>query len=126
MAISFLRRRQPNPVLNDMVEPTVFGPVQRPGFALARKPLFGDGYLAGEFPDGITTVEGVPVSATVRILLRPEADALGDGVVVARVQSAADGTWRVDGLDPALKFDVIARKANYNDVIVSGVSPEPY
>ena len=123
MAISFLRRRQLNPTLNDMVEPAVFGPVQRPGFALARKPLFGDGYLAGEFPDGITTVEGAPVSATVRILCRPEADALGDGVVVAQVQSAPDGTWRVDGLNPALKYDVVGRKNGHNDVIMANVSP---
>lgn len=84
----------------------------------------GSGYLAGEFPDGITTVEGVPVSATVRILYRPAAGALGDGVVVAQVQSAPDGTWRVDGLNPALKYDVIGRKNGHNDVIMANVSPE--
>lgn len=124
MAISFLRRRQLNPTLNDMVEPTVFGQVQRPGFASARKPLFGDGYLAGSFPGGITTVDGVPVSATVRVLCRPTGYSRGDGVVVAEVQSAPDGTWLVDGLDPSLRYDVVGRLLGKQDVIVSDVSPK--
>lgn len=89
-------------------------------------PAPGPGYLAGEFPGGVTSVDGIPTTATVRVLYRPEEGALGDGVLVAQVQSAPDGTWRVDGLDPALKFDVIARKVDYNDVIVAGVRPRPY
>lgn len=88
------------------------------------KPAPGNGYLAGEFPDGITTVEGAPVSATVRILYRPAAGALGDGVVVAEVQSAPDGTWRVDGLNPTLRYDVVGRKAGLKDVIMSNVQPK--
>ena len=86
----------------------------------------GPGYLAGEFPGGITTVEGAPVSATVRVHYRPAEGYLGDGELVAQVQSAPDGTWRVDNLNPALTFDVIGRLAGYNDVIVAGVKPEPY
>ena len=85
----------------------------------------GAGYLAGEFPDGITTVGGVPTGATVRILYRPESGAPGDGLVVAEVQSAADGTWRVEGLDESLKYDVVGRKADRNDVIMAGVTPAP-
>lgn len=86
----------------------------------------GPGYLAGAFPGGITTVKGIPTSATVRVLYRPEEGTLGDGVLVAQVQSAPDGTWRVDGLDPALKFDVIGRKQGFRDVILPGLSPKPY
>ncbi|WP_295977994.1 hypothetical protein [uncultured Variovorax sp.] len=86
-------------------------------------PRSGAGYLAGESPDGTTTVQGVPQSAVVRILYRPVSAAPGDGVVVAEVVSAADGTWRVDGLNPALKFDVVGRKNGHNDVIVANVSP---
>lgn len=86
-------------------------------------PLAGQGYLAGEFPGGTTTVEGAPVSAAVRILYRPAAGALGDGVVVTEVQSALDGTWRVDGLNPALKYDVVGRKNGHNDVIMANVTP---
>lgn len=83
----------------------------------------GTGYLAGEFPDGITTVEGVPVAATVRVLLRTESGHVGDGAVIAEVQSAPDGTWRVDGLNTALRYDVVGRKAGHNDVIMANVTP---
>jgi hypothetical protein len=81
----------------------------------------GDGYLAGELPDGLTTVEGAPVAATVRVLLRESGP--GDGALLAEVQSAADGTWRVTGLPAGRLYDVVGRLAGRNDVIVSGVSP---
>lgn len=84
----------------------------------------GDGYLAGEFPGGITTVDGVPTASTVRVLYRPVSGAPGDGVVVAEVQSAPDGTWRIDGLDTGLRYDVVGRKAGFNDVIMSNVQPK--
>ena len=86
-------------------------------------PPRGNGYLAGEFPDGITTVGGTPVAATVRVLYRPEAGEPGDGVVVAEVQSDPDGTWRVDGLNPALTYDVVARYGGQNDVMMAGITP---
>lgn len=91
-----------------------------------RKPLpdlSGSGYLSGSFPSGITSVEGAPVSATVRVLYRPGPGSPGDGVIVAQVQSAQDGTWLVDGLNHNLKYDVVGRKDGYNDVIMSNVSP---
>lgn len=82
----------------------------------------GHGYLAGSFPDGITSVEGVPASATIRVLLRlPGYPA--DGEVVAEVQSNPDGTWLVEGLNHNLKYDVICRHEGYNDMILSNVSP---
>lgn len=90
------------------------------------KPPSGPGFLAGTFPGGITSVEGVPTTATVRVSYRPVAGGASDGVLIAQVQSAPDGTWRVDGLDPALKFDVICRKDGYNDMILSDISPVPY
>ncbi len=92
--------------------------------AQKRQSFAGQGYLAGEFPDGITTVEGVPTAAEVRVLWRGPADAQFDGVVVARTVSAPDGTWRVDGLNPALRFDVVGRLAGRNDVIMANVAPE--
>jgi len=88
------------------------------------KPLPGDGYLAGDFPGGITTVDAVPTAADVRVLYRPTAGEPGDGVLVAQVQSAPDGTWRVDGLNPALRYDVVGRKAGLKDVIMSNVQPK--
>ena len=88
------------------------------------RPAPGPGYLAGTFPGGITTVDAVPTSATVRILYRPAAGAPGDGVLVAETQSAPDGTWRVDGLNPSLRYDVVGRKAGLKDVIMSNVQPK--
>jgi len=86
-------------------------------------PLNGTGYLAGEFPDGITSVEGAPVRATVRVLLRAAPGNPWDGAIVAEVESTESGTWRVDGLPTHLKYDVVGRKAGFNDVIMSNVSP---
>lgn len=87
------------------------------------RPASGTGFLAGSFPDGITSVEGEPTPATVRVLFRPESGHPGDGYVVAEVQSKPDGTWLVEGLNHELKFDVVARKDGYNDVIMANVSP---
>lgn len=83
----------------------------------------GAGYLAGEFPDGITTVGGVPVAATVLVRLRKPGHP-HDGALVAVTESLPDGTWRVDGLNTALRFDVVGRKDGHNDVIVAGVTPK--
>lgn len=88
------------------------------------RPAKGAGYLSGTYPGGVTTVDGVPVAATVRVLYRPASGSLGDGALMAEVQSATDGTWRVDGLDPSLKYDVVGRKAGFNDVIIANVSPK--
>lgn len=88
-----------------------------------RKKFTGNGYLAGDYPGGITTVEGTPVGALVRVIFRDTAGSIYDGVVVAEARSAPDGTWRVDGLNPNLRYDVVGRKSGFNDVIVSNVQP---
>lgn len=88
-----------------------------------RLPANGAGFLAGSFPDGLTTVDGVPAEAEVRVLFRPASGGVSDGVVVATVMSGQDGVWRVEGLDPALRFDVVGRKAGFNDVLMSNVQP---
>lgn len=80
------------------------------------------GYLSGDFPDGITHVEGVPGPAIIRVLVRSK-DPLIDGVMVAQVESGVDGTWRVGGLDTSLRYDVICRHDGYNDMILSNVTP---
>lgn len=88
-----------------------------------RKPFRGEGYLAGAYPSGVTTVDGVPQSVEVRVIWRGETDHRSDGTVVKKTMSAPDGTWRVDGLDTSLRYDVIGRKGGFNDVIVSNVHP---
>ncbi len=82
----------------------------------------GAGYLSGSFPDGVTSVDGAPVAATVRVLVRSPGKQ-ADGFVVVETQSLADGTWLVDGLPTRLKYDVIGRKNGFNDVIMANVSP---
>lgn len=86
-------------------------------------PPSGNGYLAGEYPDGITKVNGIPVSAQVRVLYRPGAGKPGDGVVVASTTSAQDGTWRVNGLSPLLRYDVVGRKDGHNDTLMANITP---
>lgn len=90
------------------------------------KPRPGPGYLSGDPPNGLTLVKGAPGSVEVRVLYRPSLGAPGDGVLVATTTSGLDGTWRVDGLDPALEFDVVFRRVGYNDMILSQVKPTPY
>lgn len=82
----------------------------------------GAGYLAGEFPDGITSVEGVPTTAEVSVRLRAPGRAM-DGTVLAVTVSNAAGEWNVSGLNPALRFDVVGRKADERDAIASDVTP---
>lgn len=89
-----------------------------------RRNFTGNGYLAGESPDGLTKVEGVPTSAEVRVLYRGGPGDPLDGYVVRVVQSNSGGAWLVEGLDPSLKYDVVARLDGHRDVIMSNVSPE--
>lgn len=95
--------------------------VARPPRNMAKKRV--DGFLAGEFPDGITSVEGVPTACEVRVLLRRQSGQFGDGRVVAITTSAPDGTWIVTGLNPELRYDVVCRHDDYNDMILSNVQP---
>ena len=88
-----------------------------------RVPRSGTGLLAGEFPDGIVTVDGVPVAAEVRVFLRRPAGTPGDAALVVITQSADDGTWSVAGLPMGFTYDVIARKDGQNDTIMSDVTP---
>jgi hypothetical protein len=89
----------------------------------ARRALFsGQGYIAGEAPDGLVTVNAVPGARYVEVRHRATSR------VVDVVFSATDGSYQVYGLDPAQQFDVIGRDWTnvYNDAIVSRVNPEPF
>jgi hypothetical protein len=74
-------------------------------------------YLAG-----VTTLQLTPLPATVRVLHRTGGE-VADGEVLAKIQSGADGAWRVDNLNPEHRYDVVGRLNEYNDVILAGVSP---
>ncbi len=83
----------------------------------------GTGFFAGEAPDGLTTIAGTPTSAQVRVYWRDPADSEAPDVLVASTQSAADGTWQIAGLNPALRYVVRAQKSQFDDVTVVGAMP---
>ena len=83
----------------------------------------GPGFFAGEAPDGLTTIAGTPTSASVRVYWRDSADPNAPDVLVASTQSAADGTWQIAGLNPALRYVVRAQKSQFDDVTVVGAAP---
>lgn len=91
----------------------VFRPVVR-SLAVA-----GHGYIAGEAPDGIVTLDNVPGRAEVDLLRR------SDHVWLQRQISRDDGTYRFEGLPLGVEFDVIGRDMTntWGDVIVSRVLP---
>jgi hypothetical protein len=82
----------------------------------------GPGYIAGEAPDGLVTVNTAPAQRYVYAVDR------ASRVVIGATWSAANGTYRIDNLNPAALVDVVARDytGTYNDAIVSRVSPAPY
>lgn len=84
----------------------------------------GNGFLAGTFPDGITSVDGVPTSAEVRVLLHKPSGEVGDGIVVAVTQSSAAGEWHIGGLSTGATYDVVCRRDGFNDLIWSNVAPK--
>lgn len=83
----------------------------------------GPGFFAGEAPDGLTTIAGTPTSASVRVYWRDPADPQAPDALVAQTTSAADGTWRITGLNPALSYVVRAQKSNFDDATVVGARP---
>ena len=83
----------------------------------------GPGFFAGEAPDGLTTIAGTPTSAQVRVYWRDPADPQAPDALVASTQSAADGTWQIAGLNPALRYVVRAQKSQFDDVTVVGAMP---
>ncbi|MEG2433442.1 MAG: hypothetical protein RSB25_17535 [Acinetobacter sp.] len=93
------------------------------GASIARrvKNFYGTGYLAGDYPVGITKVDGVPSAVEIRVLWRGRGD--DDGCLVAKTMSDHTGVWRVSNLNPNLKYDVVARVSGFNDMIMSNVNP---
>lgn len=84
-----------------------------------------NGYLSGEHPGGITTNEGVPVSADIRVISREFDGFIGDGNIASKTTSNEDGTWFAGGLSTARTYDVVGRLDGHGDVIVSNVRPIP-
>lgn len=82
----------------------------------------GLGYIAGEPPDGIVTVEGAPAVRSLECRHRQSRR------VMQLTMSNPDGTYRFDNLDPLEEYDIIGRDFNreFSDVIIPAVKPVPY
>ncbi len=80
----------------------------------------GKGYIAGEVP-GIVTVAGSAASRRVVVLDKQTR------LPVRSTVSAADGTFRIDGLNPNRNFVVIAfdHQLQFNAVIRDNITPAP-
>ena len=78
----------------------------------------GPGYIAGEDP-GLVTVAGAPASRKIEVY------DIATGILVATTASAANGTWRVDNLNPARRYRVIAydHQLVFNAVIRDNITP---
>lgn len=80
----------------------------------------GTGFLAGEFPDGRTTVNGVPTSASVKAFYVLES---GDWQLAGQATSNPDGTWLIGGINHDLRFSVVGQLDGYNDVVMANIKP---
>lgn len=87
------------------------------------KPLGGNGYLCSTFPDYVLTIDGSPAVGNIRVLLRTSPSSEGDGKLISSIQTSTSGEWRVDGLNPEYKYDVVARVDGYNDIVYSNITP---
>ena len=82
-------------------------------------PPSGHGYIAGEAPDGLVTFNGSPAVRVVDVFDR------ATNILVASTISAADGTYRINNLNPSRQYDVRARGTDEheNDIIAARVTP---
>ncbi len=85
---------------------------------------YGGTYLGGDYPDGTLKDDGVPSVGEVSVLYKSDDPILG-GATIAKVSAPQSGEWRVSGLQPNVPFDVVARKPNRKDTVVSGVMGVP-
>lgn len=107
-----------------VVPPNAFGYIGFNRRYIPFIPKGGDGYFSSSFPDYLITVEGRPSVGEVRVLLRTVTTPQGDGFLVAKTMSDDTGQWRVDGLNPNFRYDVVCRVEGYNDIIFANVKPK--
>ena len=93
--------------------------------SLSERELFavlGPAFRGAGFIAGTVTVDSVPSPRSVELRSRPQR------TCVLSMTSAVDGSFRFDGVQPGVLFDVIGRDvtATYEDVIVGGVTPVAY
>jgi hypothetical protein len=89
-----------------------------------RRSFIGRGFLAGDPPDGLVTLNGITgvQNARIRVLWR-DPNSPYYGVLVAETLTDVDGRWRVDGLNESLRYNVTVSKDGFNDRIMADVTP---
>lgn len=87
-------------------------------FRTIHPPWSGRGFIAGQAP-GLLTVGGAPAARRIRVLEQLT------GKVVAETVSAPDGTYRIDGLNPNLRYMVIGidHQRVWNAAIMDNITP---
>lgn len=94
------------------------------GFANVSAEWGGNYYVAGEAPDGIVTIDGIPASRIVRLVDRRT------GIPVRQTMSAADGTYRFEYIRGDRQWTVIGidQYEQENAVIADLITavPMPY
>lgn len=77
------------------------------------------GYVSGELPEGVVTMNNVPSRAEIILLRRSD---LG---IIQRQISAADGTYRFSAIPLGVEYDLIGRDptGTWDDVIAGRVQP---
>jgi hypothetical protein len=84
----------------------------------AMPPWHGNGYIAGDSPDGLVTFNGAGTVRTIDLF-----DRVTNSYIMSTV-SASDGTYRFNGLSLSRQFDVRARGASSteNDIIMARIT----
>lgn len=83
----------------------------------------GVGYLGGDYPDGVVTVDGVPTDADIEVRLKNQNPTL-NGTLIASTKASQSGTWKIPNIDMSETFDIIARKEGEQPICVSDVQGE--
>lgn len=80
-------------------------------------------YLSGDAPEYVTKVENVATATEILVFIHAEFGDPLSGQLVAHIKTDNDGSWRVDNLNPDLRYDVVCRYTGYKDEIMSNIKP---
>lgn len=86
---------------------------------------YGDGYLGGDYPEGIVTVGGIPAEAEIDVRFRMPDDPVLDGKIVRQGVANSAGIWLIPNLAENLKYDVVARREGEKDMLAPNISASP-
>lgn len=68
-------------------------------------------------------VTSAPLNLNTLVFLHRNSGDPGDGKLIKRLTTFQSGSWRVDNLNPDLRYDVVCRYTGYKDEIMSNIKP---